>query len=140
MVEQLRSRGTHVFVCGEAELHQVVQLRRVLVGQRSVLTLGDPPEEGGEVLSFEGHPQSAQLVDETPQRPHIALVAVLLPTPNLRRSVVGRPRLSGTEPVLGQLRDVHVSELGHILGEEHIGTFDVTMDNIVLVQSLEARQ
>ncbi len=54
-----------------------------------------PPHQRGQALPVEGALERAQLVQDAPQRPHVALAVVRPVLTYLRAQVVGRPNLRG---------------------------------------------
>lgn len=83
--------------------------------------------EGLEVMTHEGRLKSSQLVEDAPQRPDIAFVAVGLFEPNLGTGVVGSTCLCTSHAVGSNDGHVHVCELdlALVLGEEDVGGLDV---------------
>ncbi len=96
--------------------------------------------DGLHVFASERRDQRAELVDEAAERPDVRAEVVGLVFPDFRRSVVGRACLGEEELALRDLRDVHVSDHrdGLVFAEEDVGAFDVSVDDVVVVQELEA--
>ena len=71
------------------------------------------------------------LVQYAAHAPNVALMVIRLISPDFGTGVVGRPCLRLKKAALGHLTHVEVAQLKHpILGEEHIGTLDVPMNDV----------
>ena len=73
------------------------------------------------IIGVEGRLKSRHLIEDTAQRPYIRFVVVWFIFPDLWRGIVGCACLGIQESLLGDLGDVHVSQLnGPIFVEEYI--------------------
>ena len=85
-----------------------------------------------------GHLETTELICNYSQRPHIALLIIpLLLVPHLRTSIQRRTRLRLGQVTVGyDLGDVHICQFVPRCSFEDIGGFDVSVDDVVLVQVL----
>ena len=88
--------GRHV----EHHLYHGVEVLRVLLGQALVLPFKDAFEQTLHILCLERRPKCNHLVDDTAQRPYIALKVVRLIAPDLRTSIVRSTCLRVVEAAL----------------------------------------
>jgi hypothetical protein len=94
--------------------------------------------QAGEIFGAKGRVQGAHFIEEAPSGPDIAFATIFATFPDLRAGVVGGAGLRGTHPMLHDLRDVEVAQFDDPSHEEHIGAFDVPVNDVVLVECFEA--
>ena len=92
------------------------------------------------IFSLKGWLKSYHLIDNTPQTPDITFDIIWLIFPNLRRGIIRRPCLSIVESFwVGDLRHIHVSKFSfHIVVQENISTFQVSVHDLYFVHCLQA--
>ena len=91
------------------------------------------------VIGAEGWFKCDGLVHHTPQGPDVRFHIVWGVAPYLGTGVIGRPGLSVQQAVLGDLADVEIAQLYvAVLCKKHICRFEVTMENLHIMQDLEA--
>ena len=78
--------------------------------------------EGLHVFSLEGNFQTYHLIENTAQRPNVRFFIIGLIFPYFWTCVVGSASLGDTQSFLGNLGDVHISQLGFVLvPQENVG-------------------
>lgn len=88
------------------------QLFGIIISDLGVYSLNDFLVKPIHVLSSEGRLECGHLIDHASKTPDIRLVIIRLVFPNLRTSIVRSSSLSIEESILGDLRNIHVSQLG----------------------------
>mmetsp|Transcript_10494 Transcript_10494/g.28565 ORF Transcript_10494/g.28565 Transcript_10494/m.28565 type:complete len:284 (+) Transcript_10494:290-1141(+) len=120
---ELRRGGTQVRVDLQEVRHQVVEVRRVLRGQRLVLGLAYVVAHHGDVGALEWRLGGCHLVEEHAQSPHVRFERVGLTLHHLRAQVVGssdaRVRHGGR--VAEDARDAKVAKLEYIGAGQPVG-------------------
>ncbi len=141
-VEQLADGGPLLGVGDEHLLDDVVQLVGVAAGDLLDDASGDLAVQVLQRAALEGRVERGHLVDDAAEGEDVALVAVDLVVPDFGGEVVGRADLRLGEVVFGHLGHVEVSQLDglEVAGEEEVGRLDVAVDDLHLVQTLEADQ
>ena len=92
------------------------------------------------VLGREGRVERYQLVEDTAERPDVTLGVVGFVLPDLWRSVVRRASLGLENARLSHFGNVEVSQLNvALLCQEDVGALDVSVDDLLLMQRLQAQ-
>ena len=126
MGHQLRNKWWQLFGIGSAHL--------------LVFADHDLLEEFIGSVGSEGRPQHGHLIENATQRPDIAFVVIGLFVPDFRRGVIGSTGLGDGELVDEMFGDVEVSDFCDFIMKEDVGWFDISVDNISLVEFIQSFQ
>ena len=92
------------------------------------------------VLCYKGRAESAHLVDDAAQGPHVALVAVALVHPDLGAHVVRRPDLRPRQSLFQELGAPEVANLDLVRsGKEDVLRLDIAVEDLVFMEHFEGR-
>lgn len=92
------------------------------------------------VFGRERRIQSHEFIENAAQRPNIRFIVISFVLPNFRTGVVGSTSLSFKHAAFSDLRYVQVAKFDHtIFIEEHVSTFYVTVDDLLLVEGLKTQ-
>mmetsp|Transcript_19813 Transcript_19813/g.55082 ORF Transcript_19813/g.55082 Transcript_19813/m.55082 type:complete len:276 (+) Transcript_19813:1787-2614(+) len=142
-LQQVVHRGPLVRVLAEAGLDALLQLGGVLGGDRLVLPAEDAHHKRREVGGVEGVLEGRHLVQHTAKGPDIALVVVRLAVAELRGEVVGSSHrgLGKASWAAQHLGEAKVAELDlHFLRDKDVFCFDVTVEDVLLVEVLQGQE
>jgi len=134
--------GSLLVVLAEALVDHHRQLLGVLAaGDRIILPTYNFEDERALVVAFEGVLEGAHFVEDAAEGPDVAFVVVGLLLTELRRQVVRRPhhRMRKVRSLVQHLSHPQVSNLYLVIfGEEHVDGFDVSVEDLVGVEVLQA--
>jgi hypothetical protein len=90
-------------------------------------------------MTNEGRLLNCHLIEDASQRPNVAFSAIRFFLPHLWTGIVGSASLSASHSTGGDNRHIHVCQfhLRLVFGEEDVGTLDIPMQNIHVVQHRE---
>lgn len=108
---------------------------------RFEFTLYNFEDQRALVVGFKGVLESTELVQDTPQRPNVAFVIIRFFLTEFRTQVIwGADNCVGhVRRLIEQFGDSQVSDLDFIvLTQKHVDSFDVTVEDFVSVQVIQA--
>lgn len=132
---KLLARGSFLGIDLDHDLQHGVNVRREMLRNLRKGAFKNFFVQPLHIFSLKWRFEGNHFINHTPQTPHVTLDVVRLIFPHLRRSVVGRARLSVIQPLLvSNLADVHVSQLGlHIVVKENVGALQITVHDFDLM-------
>ena len=113
------------------------QVIRVMAWNFRIDSFHNSVVESLHVFSCERRIQGNQLVKDTAEWPDIRFVIIRFVLPDLRTCIVGCSCLCLENASLGYFRHIQISKLDHpIFCEEDVGTLDISVDDLLGMQSL----
>lgn len=96
--------------------------------------------ESFHVLGCKWRIESYELVQYRSKRPYIRLVIVRFILPDFRTGIIRSPCLCFQNPGFRNFRYIQITEFNHsIFGQKHISTLDISMNNILVMQSFQTQ-
>mmetsp|Transcript_11534 Transcript_11534/g.17392 ORF Transcript_11534/g.17392 Transcript_11534/m.17392 type:complete len:202 (-) Transcript_11534:470-1075(-) len=111
-LEQLSARRSQFGLDAQHSHDGIRQVFGVLLRDFLVGALQHSLVEPVHILSPEGWLESSHFIDHTAKGPNIGLAVVRLILPDLRGSIIRCSRLGIKQPLLSNLRDIQVAQLG----------------------------